>query len=117
MAAGTDKQLEVVERKAFIKQDTVVGKIKNLDKLEAKDFTRALAGSEEQVKVEEKTIVLRMTPGNRPEVMFTGFWTGKYLRAALDSISKAFRLRRSKMHPARRENTPTGVKKEGKGDV
>jgi hypothetical protein len=42
----------------------------------------------------EKTILLKMVPGKRPEVVFTGFWTGKYIAAATNSIAKAYRVAR-----------------------
>jgi hypothetical protein len=41
---------------------------------------------------EEKKIVLRMLPGKKPEIVFSGFWSGKYIKAAMDSIAKAYRL-------------------------
>ena len=42
----------------------------------------------------EKTLLLKMTPGNRPEVIFTGLWSGKYIKAAMDSIAKCYRVAR-----------------------
>lgn len=42
----------------------------------------------------EKTVLVKMIPGKRPDVTFTGFWTGNYVRSAMDSIAKAYRLRR-----------------------
>jgi len=41
---------------------------------------------------EEKTLTLRILPGKRPEVEFHGFWTGKFIRSAMDSIAKAYRV-------------------------
>ncbi len=56
-----------------------------------------LAGTHEQRMQEEKTIFLAITPGNRPEVTFTGFWSARFIRAAMDSIAKAYRLRKSRV--------------------
>lgn len=42
----------------------------------------------------EKGLTLKIAPGKRPEVVFTGFWTGKYIKAAMDSIAKAYRVAR-----------------------
>lgn len=42
----------------------------------------------------EKTILVKMIPGKRPEVTFTGLWTGKYIAAASNSIAKAYRVSR-----------------------
>ena len=39
---------------------------------------------EEKVE-EEKTILVKMTPGQRPEVFFSGFWNGKLIKAAMNS--------------------------------
>lgn len=48
----------------------------------------------------EKTILLKMCIGKRPDVTFTGFWTGKYIAAATNSIAKAYRVaRRNIMRP------------------
>ena len=41
---------------------------------------------------EEKKIVLRILPGKKPDVTFSGFWSGKYIKAAMDSIAKAYRV-------------------------
>jgi hypothetical protein len=41
---------------------------------------------------EEKKLMLRILPGKKPEVTFTGFWSGKYIKAAMDSIAKAYRV-------------------------
>lgn len=88
----------------------------------AGELSDALASDLKQRLEEEKTIVLRMVPGQRPDVTFTGFWTGKFVQAAQNSISKAYRLRRFK--PQRLPNTGSTkpltqeVKVEGgKGDV
>lgn len=40
----------------------------------------------------EKSLTLTMKPGKRPEIVFTGMWSGKYIRAAMDSIAKSYRV-------------------------
>jgi len=47
----------------------------------------------------EKTILIRMLPGKRPDVTFTGAWTGKFIKGAIDSISKAYRVSRRRLIP------------------
>jgi len=42
----------------------------------------------------EKTIFVKMVAGQKPEIVFTGFWTGKYIAAATNSIAKAYRVSR-----------------------
>ncbi len=63
--------------------------------LTAKDVSKELAPKIE----EEKTLTLKLIPGKKPEVMFTGFWTGKFINAAMNSIAKAYRTRRSHAIP------------------
>ena len=62
----------------------------------------ALQGDAKERMEEEKTIMLRMTAGSRPEVTFTGFWNGRFIRAAMDSVAKAYRLRRFRPTQVRR---------------
>ena len=62
----------------------------------AKELTGALSGSVMDKMEDDRTILLKMEYGKRPEVTFTGFWSGRFLQGALSSISKAYRLRRHK---------------------
>ena len=43
---------------------------------------------------EPKSISLTMTSGHKPEVSFTGFWTGRDIKAAMNSVARAYRLHR-----------------------
>lgn len=63
----------------------------------------------------EKTLTLKISPGKRPEVSFTGTWTGKYIKAAMDSIARGYRVaRRRVLTPAHQvETVQTQVKPEG----
>jgi len=68
----------------------------------------------------EKTILLKMIPGQRPEVTFTGMWTGKYIAAATNSIAKAYRVARRNITSPRVsivDNQITPQKVERKGEV
>ena len=56
--------------------------------LKAEDLRDALRPDVEG----EKTILIKMTPGKRPDVTFTGSWSGKYIKGAIDSIAKAYRV-------------------------
>ena len=84
-------------------------------------LSNALMGTDVQRKDEVKTILLMFKPGEKPDVQFTGYWDGKFLRAALNSISKAYRLRRNKSTgPAVQEQQEPAPKETGKkeeGDV
>ncbi len=55
----------------------------------AKDLSEELKPNVEG----EKWLTLKIIPGHRPEVTFTGLWTGQYIKAAIDGIAKAYRLR------------------------
>ena len=63
--------------------------------LTAKDISSELAPKME----EEKTLSIRLIPGKKPEVTFTGLWSGKFINAAMNSIAKAYRMRRGKVIP------------------
>lgn len=77
----------------------------------AREMSQELQGTAKERMEEEKSIVLTMTTGNKPNVVFSGFWNGHFIRAAMNSISKAYRLRRFKnIRPH------AGVKKE-EGDA
>lgn len=64
----------------------------------------------------EKSLLLKIIPGKRPEVVFTGFWTGKYIKAAMDSIAKCYRVaRRTAILPASKvAETSTQALPEGR---
>ena len=65
--------------------------------LKAGDLSNELQGNYKQRMEEEKTILINLIPGKRPTVTFTGFWNGKLIRAAMDSIAKAYRVRRHRV--------------------
>lgn len=45
------------------------------------------------VEAGKRELTITMIDGQRPVVIFNGFWNGKFIKAAMDSISKAYRLR------------------------
>ena len=92
---------------------------KETPRLTAKMLAPALEGSYKERMEEEKTIILKYTPGSRPEVFFTGFWNGTFIKAAMSSISRSYRLRRrNTTRPVRVDYTPPIVeKRKEKGDV
>ena len=79
-------------------------------------LSKGLEGTYKERMEEEKSIVLTMTLGKRPEVAFTGFWNFRFIKAAMNSIAKAYRLRRFKPIRPEAEN-PTVRGEGGKGDV
>ena len=73
--------------------------------LTAKMLKDQLSGSYDERMKEDKTILITMSAGAKPTVEFTGFWNGMLLRKAMDSVAKAYRVRRVKnTHPARGES-------------
>ena len=84
------------------------------------ELAGALQGTAKERLEEERTIVLTMTAGQRPVVNFTGFWSGKFIRAAMDSIARAYRLRRnsaSRPIGGRKQEQVAKPAEGGKGDV
>ena len=76
-----------------------------MNELKGRDLSQGLQGTYEQRMQEEKTILLKMVPGKKPTVVFTGFWNGHFIKAAMDSVARAYRL--AKWRPTmRRENKP-----------
>jgi hypothetical protein len=63
--------------------------------LKAGDLREELAPKEDRIDG-KKTIFLEMEPGKRPLVAFTGFWSGKYISAAMNSVAKAYRTQRAR---------------------
>lgn len=82
-----------------------------LDNKVGMELSDALIGTPKERMEEEKTIVVNFKPGERPKVMFTGFWNGTILKAAMNSISKAYRLRRN------RPSRAAGVDQTRKGPM
>lgn len=64
--------------------------------LTGKDFKQALAGSLEDRMKEDRSIVLTMKHGEKPEVNFNGFWNGRLVQNAMNAISRGYRHRRHK---------------------
>ena len=69
--------------------------------LKAKDLSQQLSGTISQREKEERSIILTMRHGERPEVAFNGFWNGKLVNNAMNAISRGYRLRRHKQIRAR----------------
>ena len=63
--------------------------------LTASKLSEALASSKERIEG-EKTVMVKMVMGKRPEVTFSGFWNGKFIAGAVNSIARAYRLQRSR---------------------
>ncbi len=63
----------------------------------ASELTQELQGTAGQRNEEEKTLVVKLLPGKRPTVLFTGFWTGKFIRSAQNAIAKNYRVRRARI--------------------
>ena len=66
----------------------------NLVGTKASQFSNALESTPKEHFECNGTITLKMTPTARPEVIFTGFWNGRFIQAAFKAISRAYRERR-----------------------
>ena len=56
----------------------------------------ALGGTLDERLTEVKSIYIEMKDRGKPEIVFTGFWNGKLVKVAQNSLSKAYRSRRFK---------------------
>jgi len=92
--------------------------IEKLEEAKGRELSEALQEKTDERINGDKTIFLKMTVGKRPDVTFTGFWSGKFIRAAMDSISRSYRLRRnSASRPIGRKEVQVQKPAEGsKGD-
>lgn len=61
----------------------------------AAELQQELSGSYDERIKEDKTIVIKLIYGKKPEVTFTGFWTGKLINSATNSIARAYRTYRA----------------------
>jgi hypothetical protein len=64
--------------------------------LTAKILSKELAGDLKQRIEGKRSLRLEMEYGKAPSIKFDGFWNGKFLQAAINSISKAYRLLQAK---------------------
>lgn len=65
--------------------------------LRAADLKQELSGTMEQREAETRTILLTMHHGEKPNVVFTGFWNGHLVRNAENAISRAYRQLKHKL--------------------
>lgn len=56
-------------------------------------ITTALQGTAKERMEEPKTAVIKFGGGGKPTVEFMGFWSGKYIKSAMNALSKAYRTR------------------------
>jgi len=75
---------------------TPVPKVKHESATTAQDLKTILSGTVEQRMQETKSIIITMKYGERPEVQFIGFWNGRFVRNAMNAISRNYRLCRHK---------------------
>ncbi len=48
----------------------------------------------EDILTSDRTLKVVFNKNSKPEVTFTGFWNGRFIRVATNAIAKAYRLRR-----------------------
>ena len=80
----------------------------------ARELSQALSGSPSQHKEETKTITLTFAPRAPAEVVFTGQWSGRLIRSALNAISRGYRRRKYKqIRPGKMVDATKVVKPKG----
>lgn len=62
----------------------------------AKDLKQHLSGDYKERMEETKSVTVTFTYGERPEVVFNGFWNGRLVKNAQNALSRYYRLRRHK---------------------
>lgn len=87
--------------KAMLAAEATVEKAKKLEEkkdapLTAKDLKQHLGGTINERIEEDRSIVLTMKHGERPEVQFNGFWNGRLIKNAQNAIARSYRERRHK---------------------
>ena len=78
------------------REDTLMKERDEQPELTAKDLKQGLAGTVNQRMEEDRSIVLTMKHGEKPDVNFNGFWNGHLVKNAMNAISRGYRLRRHK---------------------
>lgn len=78
------------------REETLLKERDEVPELTAKDLKQGLSGSLEDRMKEDRTIVLTMKHGEKPNVSFSGFWNGHLVKNAMNAISRCYRLRRHK---------------------
>lgn len=85
-----ERELQVSETKREEKQAEERAKIA----LKAPQISKEIGGDFDNRMSQERTIYIKMTLESRPEVVLTGFWNGRLIQAAMNSIARAYRQRR-----------------------
>jgi hypothetical protein len=89
--ANTDER---VAERTLIKEHDSVETQENITFLKSKNIYQEIGGSYDDRMSQPRTIHLTMTLDKRPEVVFTGFWNGKFIQAAMNAIARQYRQRR-----------------------
>ena len=80
--------------------------------LTAKDLKQELSGDYKQRMEETKTVTITFVYGERPDVIFSGFWNGRLVKNAQNALSRQYRLRRHKQVRANAQKPNATVLKE-----
>lgn len=89
---------------------------KEASTLRARDLRNELHGSLKQRMEETKTVLVSLVYGQRPEVVFTGFWNGRAVKNAQNALARFYRVRRHKDMRPNREVLNHGESTIVKGD-
>lgn len=99
-ALQRDKQLSIdTERDIIRKNSDLAASLcepQPEEELTANILKQALGGTYDERIKEEKTIYLTLSYGQKPNVVFGGFWNGKLVNNAMNAISRAYRVQRHK---------------------
>ena len=62
----------------------------------AEEASKFLGGTYVERSSSPRSALVTMLPGGRPEVTFTGFWNGQYIKVAQHALHKAYKQRQFK---------------------
>lgn len=82
------------KERIMIKQHDSTETQENITFLKSKNIYSEIGGSYDDRMSQPRTLHLTMTLDKRPEVIFTGFWNGKFIQAAMNAIARQYRQRR-----------------------
>lgn len=75
--------------KALMEEKKAVEKVEY--HLTAQDLKHDLGGTLQERLLAEKTVFVSIKSGQKPEVIFTGFWNGKMVHNAQNALARAYR--------------------------
>ena len=94
------------------REEELVEKRDETPLLTAKDLKQELSGDYKQRIEETKVVTITFVYGERPDVVFSGFWNGRLVKNAQNALSRSYRHRRHKQVRSKAQDKNVTVQKE-----